>query len=156
RAQDGVRSEPVADGVSASVAEAGDAAVGNAGFVDLGGEALVFDTHMSLRAARELRDSAEAHAPVRTVVLSHWHGDHVYGASAFDPVHVVATDRTAELIRERTSVRLAQLKQTPPDEFQGTPFGEIAGSELPALELHLPDETFVEERTFRGEARIAQ
>src|SRR5262249_4702937 len=67
RTQDRVRIEPVADGVFASVAEAGDVAVGNAGFVDLGGETLVFDTHMSLRAARELRDAADAHAPARTV-----------------------------------------------------------------------------------------
>ncbi len=39
------RIEPVADGVWASMAELDGAAVANAGFVDLGGTALVFDTH---------------------------------------------------------------------------------------------------------------
>ena len=57
---------------------------------------------MSLAAGRELRAAAEQHAPARTVVLSHWHGDHVYGAGAFDAT-VVATARTAELMRERTT-----------------------------------------------------
>src|SRR5262249_13826985 len=135
RAKDGVRIERVADGVFASVAEQGDVAVGNAGFVALGGETLVFDTPMSLHAARRLREAAEAHGTARTVLLSHWHGDHVYGAAEFESAHVVATDRTAELMHERTSARLAQLKQTPLEEFAGTAFAEIAESELPGLEL---------------------
>jgi glyoxylase-like metal-dependent hydrolase (beta-lactamase superfamily II) len=151
-----VRIEPVAAGVWASVAEDDDVAVGNAGFVDLGGETLVFDAHMSLHAARRLRDAAQAHGPVRSVLLSHWHGDHVYGAGAFDGATVVATERTAELMGERTSARLAQLKATPVEEFAGTAFAEIAETELPELELRLPDETFVAERTFRGEARTVQ
>ena len=77
-----MRFEQLADGVFASIAEEGDVAVGNAGFVDLGGETLVFDTHVSLTAGRALREAAEEHAPARTVLLSHWHGDHVYGAGA--------------------------------------------------------------------------
>ena len=66
---------------------------------------------------------------MRTVVLSHWHGDHVYGAGAFD-AHVVATRRTSELMRERTEARLAEMKATPLEEFEGTPFAEIARTEL--------------------------
>jgi cyclase len=142
-----VRLEQLANGVFASIAEDGDLAVGNAGFVDLGGETVVFDTHVSLAAARELRAGAERHAPVRTVVLSHWHGDHVYGAGAFDAT-VVATARTAELMRERTTHRLVELKATPVEEFAGTPFAELARTELPTLELRLPDETFVDQRGF--------
>jgi cyclase len=86
--------ERVADGVFAAIAEEGGVAVGNAGFVDLGGETLVFDTHVSLTAARALRRAAEEHAPVSDVVLSHWHPDHVYGAAAFD-ARVVAALRQA-------------------------------------------------------------
>ena len=66
-----MRIEQLADGVFASIAEEGDLAVGNAGFVDLGGETLVFDTHVSVAAGRELRAAAERVAPARTVVLSH-------------------------------------------------------------------------------------
>ena len=107
-----MRIEQLAAGVFASIAEEGDVAVGNAGFVDLGGETLVFDTHVSLTAGRALREAAEEHAPTNTVVLSHWHGDHVYGAGAFD-AHVVATRRTSDLMRERTEARLAEMKATP-------------------------------------------
>jgi cyclase len=139
--------EQLANGVFASIAEEGDVAVGNAGFVDLGGATLVFDTHVSLAAGRRLRAAAEQHAPVRTVVLSHWHGDHVYGAGAFDAT-VVATARTAELMRQRSESRLAEMKAKPVEEFDGTPFAEIARTELPMLELHHPDETFVDEREF--------
>ncbi len=142
-----MRIEQLADGVFASIAEEGDLAVGNAGFVDLGGETLVFDTHVSLAAGRELRAAAERVAPARTVVLSHWHGDHVYGAGAFDAT-VHATARTAELMRTRLEERLAGLKATPPEDFAGTAFAELARSELPTLEVRHPDETFVDERGF--------
>jgi glyoxylase-like metal-dependent hydrolase (beta-lactamase superfamily II) len=150
-----LRIEQLADGVFASIAEEGDLAVGNAGFVDLGEETLVFDTHVSLAAGRELRAAAERVAPARTVVLSHWHGDHVYGAGAFD-AHVVATRRTSELMRDRTEARLAELKATPPEDFAGTPFAELARTELPALELNHPVEKFDHDRDFSGATRRAQ
>jgi cyclase len=149
--------ERVRDGVYAAIAEADGVAVGNAGFVDLGGETLVFDTHVSLAAGRELRAAAEQLGPVRTVVLSHWHGDHVYGAGAFDAdVNVVATAGTAVLMRERTAPRIDAMKARPLEEFDGTPFAEIARTELQALELRLPDATFEEQRAFVGKKRTAQ
>lgn len=147
--------EQVSEGVFAAIASEGGVAVGNAGFVDLGGEMLVFDTHVSLAAGRELRAAAEQHAPVRTVVLSHWHGDHVFGAGAFDAT-VVATARTAELMRVRTAQRLAEFKAAPPDDYAGTPFEEFARTELPTLELRHPDESFDSERTFSGTTRSVQ
>jgi glyoxylase-like metal-dependent hydrolase (beta-lactamase superfamily II) len=150
-----VRFEPVADGVFASIAEEGDFAVGNAGFVDLGGETIVFDTHNTPTAGRRLREAAEAQAPARTVVLSHWHGDHVCGSGVFD-AHVVATDRTAELMHELTGPRVAQLKQAPPEDLEGTPFAGIPHSEVLELELHFPDETFGSERSFEGSVRTAR
>jgi cyclase len=147
--------ERLQEGVYAAIAEDDGVAVGNAGFVDLGGGTLVFDTHVSLRAGRELRRAAEENAPVRSVVLSHWHADHVYGAGAFDAT-VVATTRTAELMRERTKPRLAELKAAPPGDFDDTPFADLARTELPTLELRYPDETFNSERTFTGPARTVQ
>ena len=147
--------EQVSDSVFAAIADEGGVAVGNAGFVDLGGEVLVFDTHVSLTAGRELRTAAEQHGPIKNVVLSHWHGDHVYGAGAFD-ANVVATARTAELMRERTAHRLAELKDAPPEDLAGTAFAELARTELPTLELRHPDETFDSERTFHGGKRSAQ
>jgi hypothetical protein len=93
--------ERVHEGVYAAIAEEDGVAVGNAGFVDLGGETLVFDTHVSLAAARELRAAAERFGPVRT----------------------------AELMRERTGPRIEAMKARPLEDFDGTPFAEIARSE---------------------------
>src|SRR4029453_13928921 len=99
--------------------------------------------------------AAEEHGPARTVVLSHWHGDHVYGAGAFDAV-VVATPGTGERVGERTEARLAAFKATPAGEYEGTPFAELVKTELPTLEVRHPDETFPAERTFIGESRTGQ
>jgi glyoxylase-like metal-dependent hydrolase (beta-lactamase superfamily II) len=88
-------------------------------------------------------------------VLSHWHGDHVSGAGAFDAT-VVATARTAELMRERTAQRLAEFKAAPPEDYADTPFAELARTELPTLELRHPDETFDSERMFSGSTRSAK
>lgn len=144
----------VGDGAWAAIAEPGGVAVGNAGFVDLGEQTLVFDTTISLIAARELREAAEREATVGTVVYSHWHGDHVYGAGAMPAdALVVATAGTATLMEERGAERLRQLKAEPPTEG---PFAELAETEVPRLELIYPDETFAAERSFIGAERTAQ
>ena len=151
-----MRIEELADGVFASIAEDGDIAVGNAGFVDLGGETLVFDTHVSVAAGRALRAAAEEHGPARTVLLSHWHGDHVWGAGAFDTAHVVATRVTSDLMQERAEARLAEMKARPVEEFDGTAFEELARTELPGLELNHPVEKFDRDRDFSGAKRRAR
>jgi glyoxylase-like metal-dependent hydrolase (beta-lactamase superfamily II) len=144
----------VGRGVWAAIAEPGGVAVGNAGFVDLGDQALVFDTTISLAAGRELRAAAERSGTLATVVYSHWHGDHVYGAGAMPAdALVVATTGTATLMEERGAERLRQLKADPPTEG---PFAELAATEVPKLELIYPDETFAAERSFTGAERTVQ
>jgi glyoxylase-like metal-dependent hydrolase (beta-lactamase superfamily II) len=59
-------------------------------------------------------------------------------------------------MRERTAPRIEAMKARPLEEFDGTPFAEIARTELQALELRLPDETFDDERTFAGKKRTTQ
>jgi cyclase len=144
----------VGRGVWAAIAEPGGVAVGNAGIVDLGDRTLVFDTTISLTAARELRTAAERSGTVGTVVYSHWHGDHVYGAGAMPgDALVVATAKTATVMEERGDERLRQLKADPPTEG---PFAELAATEVPRLELIYPDETFADERSLVGTERQAQ
>ena len=92
----------VGPGAWAAIALPDRGAVGNAGIVDLGGEALVFDTHFAPGAARELRAAAEELVgPVRWVANSHWHGDHVRGNAVFEGATILATARTRELIATR-------------------------------------------------------
>jgi cyclase len=64
-----------------------------------GGEALVYDTHMSIPHAEVVRHTLEE-AGVRSirVVLSHWHDDHVAGNAAFADCEILARRATAELL----------------------------------------------------------
>jgi cyclase len=140
------RLEQVADGAWAAIADS-DLAAGNAGIVDLGdGELLVFDTSWTPTAARELAGLG----PVRWVVNSHWHGDHVRGNQVFEEATIVSTRRTRELIATRDAERLAGLRQ----ELETT---EDASPELVAavaeIEHRLPDEVVDERRSF-GRAEL--
>ncbi len=64
-----------------------------------GGEALVYDTHVSLAHARAIRATLAAEgARVKYVVLSHWHVDHVAGNEVFADCPILANRLTAELL----------------------------------------------------------
>ena len=64
------------------------------------GEALVYDTHVSVEHAQFIRETLERQgARAFTVVLSHWHLDHVAGSAVFADVEIVANERTAEHLR---------------------------------------------------------
>ena len=64
-----------------------------------GDEALVYDTHVSVEHARYVREVLEEEGVNRfTVVLSHWHLDHVAGTAAFHDCDVIASERTNELL----------------------------------------------------------
>jgi glyoxylase-like metal-dependent hydrolase (beta-lactamase superfamily II) len=96
------RLEQVADDAWAAIALPDTGAVANAGFIRVGDSTIVFDTFHSTAAADELRLSAEVVAPVAYAVNSHWHPDHVQGNRAFDDVPIVATERTHEVLEERS------------------------------------------------------
>jgi cyclase len=158
--------EPVGEGVWASVARPDRGAVGNAAIVDLGGESLVVDTHFAPAAARDLRRAAEELAgPIRDVVDTHWHGDHVNG-NAWMPAdaRIVSTARTRELIATLGAERLEAFKDSLEDQrgrvhelrADGDEEGAEALAQLlaeaPLLEHRLPDDTFGE-RLELGRAR---
>jgi len=114
--------EQITDGVYAAIAVSGTGSVGNAGIIDLGDNALVFDTFNSQQAAYDLRVAAEElTGKVPTyVVNSHWHGDHIRGNQAFEDATIIATHETYEL-----------MKSIHPDRFRQ----QIEG--LPNIETHL-------------------
>jgi cyclase len=76
----------LANGVYACIHKPGGAAYSNAGIIDFGDRTIVVDAFDTLAAGHALRQTAEAlfERPVETVVLTHAHGDHWTGASAFD------------------------------------------------------------------------
>lgn len=65
-----------------------------------GAEALVYDTHISLAHARIIRRTLEERGARKiTVVLSHWHDDHVAGNEVFADCPIIANRETAALLR---------------------------------------------------------
>jgi len=80
-----------------------------------GDEALVYDTHTTPEHGREVRAALEAEGvSTLTVLLSHWHLDHVAGNSAFADCEILATARTAELLRGHRGAIEAGAHEGPP------------------------------------------
>jgi cyclase len=80
----------------------GGLSLGTASFAFVeGDEALVYDTHTTPEHGRQIRAALEAEGARRfTVLLSHWHLDHLAGNTAFRDCEILATARTAELLTE--------------------------------------------------------
>lgn len=80
-----------------------------------GEEALVYDTHTTIEHARFVRSTLEDEGVRRlTVVLSHWHLDHVAGTEIFSDCEVISSARTAEqLERFRQKIEGGELEGAP-------------------------------------------
>jgi cyclase len=80
-----------------------------------GGEALVFDTHISLDHARAVRAELVRRGVRRiTVALSHWHVDHVAGNEVFGDCEIIANALTAAILAERKAAMEAGKASGPP------------------------------------------
>jgi cyclase len=80
-----------------------------------GEEALVYDTHTTPEHGRRIRAALEAEGARRfTVLLSHWHLDHVAGNTAFRDCEILATARTAELLEKHRGAIEAGRHEGPP------------------------------------------
>lgn len=76
------------------------------------GYALVYDTHMSLDHARAIRHHLENLGVSKiTVVLSHWHTDHIAGNEVFEDCEIIALSLTAETMQKN---RLTLEGRNPP------------------------------------------
>jgi cyclase len=97
------RFSELAEGVVFAEASVGGTALSNSGIVDLGGSSFVFDTGLTLHAARELVRAAPilTGGPVTLSANSHWHMDHLLGNQLFASRPIYATRRTVEILLER-------------------------------------------------------
>lgn len=94
--------ETLADGVYAVITRGSHGA--NAAIVDLGDRTLIMDTTLTIRAAQELRDAAEALTgrPATYVINSHVHSDHILGNVVFaDQAVLIASTTTRADIADR-------------------------------------------------------
>lgn len=80
-----------------------------------GEEALVYDTHTTLEHAAFVRRTLEEQGVRRfTVVLSHWHLDHIAGSAVFKDCEIVANRRTADhLARLKSEIESGTLDGPP-------------------------------------------
>jgi cyclase len=168
--------EQLADGIYAAISIDGTGSMSNAGIIDLGEETLIFDTFATPQAAENLRDAAEqliGH-PIRYVVNSHKHGDHVWGNQVFLPgAHIIATEKTrADMLKDadmsKEDFQLAienqlqemegKLAQEQDEQKRRSQANEIAArreilTALPTFEPALPDLTFEQHLTLHGGKR---
>ena len=88
-----------------------------------GDHALIYDTHVSVGHARQMREALEADGVRRfTVVLSHRHLDHVAGTEAFADCEIVANERTARhLARDRAAIEAGTLSGRRPSRRSWRP-----------------------------------
>jgi cyclase len=78
-------------------------------------EALVYDTHTTPEHGRRIRQALEVEGISRfTVLLSHWHLDHVAGNDAFADCEILAGARTAQLLAEHREAIEAGNHEGPP------------------------------------------
>ena len=99
-----------------------------------GHEALVYDTHCSNDYAKSIRDHLTSVGISKfTVLLSHWHLDHVAGTEVFKDCTIIANEKTAaHLMKHRSGIE------------DGTYHG------LPTIKpLVLPTQTFSKSMNFK-------
>lgn len=168
--------QQVRDRVFATIAKDGGGAVGNAGFIDLGDQTIIFDTFNTQQAAEDLKKCAEelTGRPVSWVINSHYHGDHIRGNQVFASCKILSSATTFSQIKELQPARIESQKQdleglkkyigTLETTLQETndrrletqiSFLQEIEKSLPTLNLTLPTITFQNDYTLKGSKRSA-
>lgn len=75
---------------------------GNFGAVVLDDEIVIIDSGMVHHITKEARDlfDKEYQIPALKLLLTHYHGDHVWGAQAFNPITMISSKQTHDLLSE--------------------------------------------------------
>jgi cyclase len=165
------RLERVAPGVHAALAKVDGFALCNSGIIDLGGSTVVFDSTLTPMAGAALARAAErcTGRPASWVVNSHWHGDHLWGNSAFVDGHVVSTRRVREVVVRRSRRQFDACRREFPQELAKlrTPEWPVAPRDVRELRgwfrgvlatprshrIVLPEVTFADELVLEGSRR---
>jgi cyclase len=90
--------------------------LGTASYAIIDGDgALVYDTHVSVETARQIRGILEQRGITKiTVLLSHWHLDHVAGNEAFADCEIISNARTLQhLVDNKTAIEDGSFHGTP-------------------------------------------
>jgi cyclase len=105
--------ETLGDGIHVGRARPEGTGLSNTGVIDLGGSTLVFDTSLTLRSAREIRENSitlTGRVPDLTA-NSHWHLDHMLGNQVFADGAIYASRRTIEILLEKRTELEGELSR---------------------------------------------
>lgn len=118
-----------------------------------GADALVYDTHVSVEYAAAIRRIlTETGVRNFTVVLSHWHLDHVAGTGAFADCKVISNKRTLDHLAQRKAAIESGTSSGPPaikplilptETFEGRMELQVGGLTIDLVEanIHSDDAT---------------
>ncbi|PFE01120.1 MBL fold metallo-hydrolase [Bacillus cereus] len=169
--------EKLEDGIYAAIAKEGGGSLANAGFIDMGDQAIIFDTFNTQQAAADLKKIAEeiTGQPISWVINSHWHGDHIRGNQVFENCTIISSHTTYEKMAKIHPPRIDKQKQdieglhiylqSLQDQFTQTndvglrkqiSFLNQLAISLPTLQLVLPQCSFQNEFTIYGSKRTAK
>ncbi|HET6445647.1 MAG TPA: MBL fold metallo-hydrolase [candidate division Zixibacteria bacterium] len=171
--------ERLAEGVYAAIHRPGGWAIGNAGIIDLGEFTLVYDTFMTFKAAEDLLEAANqlTGSPVKIVVSSHYHNDHIWGNQVFGPqAFIISSTGTQFLIKTRGQEEYDWYLENSASELNTIQAQYDAESDeqkkqyianwmsyyeglvetMPDLVVRLPDVTFEEQLAIYGTARSVE
>lgn len=167
------------EGVYACIHKIGGKAICNSGIVDNGVSTIIFDSFLSPDAAEELIETLKhlKLSPVKYVINSHYHNDHIRGNQSFSPeVRIISTKRTAELIEQEEPKSIAEEKIYAKDQFEYfdslyrafkgdtssrdfeeikmmRPYFEELSLSYMKIKTRLPDITFTNEMSLDGKRR---
>ena len=108
------------DGVFACIHKIGGKAICNVGIIDTGDETIIFDSFLSPDVANEIPEIVKKLnlSPIKYVVNSHWHNDHIRGNQIFSKeVEIISTSKTAELIKINAPKQIAAEKYYAPKQL---------------------------------------
>jgi cyclase len=106
--------EQLGDGIYAAIHRPGGAAYSNAGIIDLGDQTIVIDSFNTLLAASDLRKAAAALTgrTVDTLILTHAHTDHWFGAAVFDrSTTFIASETTTQEFHAGSQILLEDFQK---------------------------------------------
>ncbi|HUF08874.1 MAG TPA: MBL fold metallo-hydrolase [Rhodothermales bacterium] len=109
----------IVPGVYAALANIGGSGVGNAGIINMGGSAIVYDTGLTPEAGRQLKEAAErlTENQIRFVINSHYHDDHVGGNQVFEGSSFFSTSATQQGVVAAGSRRSAESVAAAQDQL---------------------------------------
>ena len=170
--------QEITQGVYVAKPIAGKGAASNAGIVALGDYTLIFDTFLTPPAALELRQAAEllTGTPIKLVVNSHHHLDHVGGNQVFDvTTDLLATTTTRHLLETESYATLRQRRAQATETLalleqkvttakgMARQSAEAALNQhkalmaaLPEMTIRLPNLTFTDRLVIHGTQRQAE